>query len=340
MHGKATYGELRKIIKDNGLLEKQPYYYLHKIATALICVIAGFVFFVFIDALWLKALCACFLGFAFCQICFLAHDSGHRQIFKSVLLNDIMGLISNFLVGISINWWINQHNEHHTNPNNLDLDPHTRMPILAFSKEKAEKKRGLTRFLIRFQALYFIPLVCLSCIELRMGGFIFLFKNGHTPRQFLEVVLVTAHISVYCFIIFYFSGFLNGILFIAIHQMVFGLYVGSVFAPNHKGMPTSTKNNGWDFLHLQILTTRNIKPNPIVDFLYGGTSYQIEHHLFPNMPRNNLGKAKKIVESFCNDNDIKYHETSVARSWIEILSDLHTVGSSLRGNKKALAINA
>ena len=84
-----------------------------------------------------------------------------------------------------------------------------------------------------------------------------------------------------------------------VHQLLFGLHMGMVFAPNHKGMPILEKDNDLDYLTQQVLTARNIKPNPLVDFMYGGLNYQVEHHLFPNMSRNRLGEAQKIVRPFC-----------------------------------------
>ena len=39
-------------------------------------------------------------------------------------------------------------------------------------------------------------------------------------------------------------------------------------------------------LQNQFLTTRNIEcPDWITEYLFGGMQYQLEHHLFPTMPR-------------------------------------------------------
>jgi fatty acid desaturase len=84
----------------------------------------------------------------------------------------------------------------------------------------------------------------------------------------------------------------------------------------------------------QVITARNVYAHPWNDFWYGGLNYQIEHHLFPSMPRNNLKKAQKVVKAFCQEHEISYYETSVARSYKEILSFLHGIGTPLR--KQAL----
>jgi hypothetical protein len=75
------------------------------------------------------------------------------------------------------------------------------------------------------------------------------------------------------------------VVFVVAHQGLFGLYLGCAFAPNHNGMPILTKDDESDFLRRQVLTARNVRGNWLVDFLLGGLNYQIEHHLFPSMPR-------------------------------------------------------
>ena len=72
------------------------------------------------------------------------------------------------------------------------------------------------------------------------------------------------------------------------HQAVFGLYMGCSFAPNHKGMPIIEPDEKLDYLRRQVLTSRNVRGGWFIDQLLGGLNYQIEHHLFPSMPRANL----------------------------------------------------
>ena len=54
-----------------------------------------------------------------------------------------------------------------------------------------------------------------------------------------------------------------------------------------------------DFLRRQVLTSRNVRGNWLTDLALGGLNYQIEHHLFPSMPRPNLRRSKAIVAAFC-----------------------------------------
>jgi fatty acid desaturase len=85
---------------------------------------------------------------------------------------------------------------------------------------------------------------------------------------------------------------------------------GCSFAPNHKGMPTLTEAEELDFLRTQVLTSRNVRGSRLVDFLLGGLNCQIEHHLFPNMPRPNLRHAQPLVRAFCARHDLPYTEAT------------------------------
>ena len=111
--------------------------------------------------------------------------------------------------------------------------------------------------------------------------------------------MMAGHIGVYTGLVFLSLPVWQGLLFIAVNQLLIGLYIGSTFAPNHKGMLMLDGKLQLDFLRRQVLTSRNVKSSPVNDFLYGGLNYQIEHHLFPSMPRNRLKEAQKIVRPFC-----------------------------------------
>ena len=115
-----------------------------------------------------------------------------------------------------------------------------------------------------------------------------------------------------------------------IHRALFGLYLGSVAAPNHKGMLVSDKDTQLDFLHQQVLSSRNVRAHPVTNFWYGGLNYQIEHHLFPTIPRNKLGEAQQIVKAFCKERGMPYHEARFLQSYQEIFRHLYQVSAPLR----------
>ena len=139
---------------------------------------------------------------------------------------------------------------------------------------------------------------------------------------------------MYFGLVFYFLPIGLGVLFVIVHQAVFGLYLGSVFAPNHKGMPMMGEEARLDFLRQQVLTARNVRAHALTDFLYGGLNYQIEHHLFPRLPRNKLKQAQAITRPYCDTHSIPYHETGWLESYREILQHFHEVSAVWRENPR------
>jgi fatty acid desaturase len=205
------------------------------------------------------------------------------------------------------------------------------IPVLAFSEESLSGKSRFLRWLIGYQAFYFVPLLLLEGVGIRLASIQFLSRRRQTKYPVVEPLLLGLHFLAYFGLLFYFLPPWQVLAFVLVHQGLFGLYYGSVFAPNHKGMLILERDNPLDFLRTQVLTTRNVKPGLITNFWYGGLNYQIEHHLFPLMPRNKLGEARKIIQAFCQVNDVPYHETGTFRSYREILSSLHAVGAARRG---------
>ena len=326
------YAELRQLVRQRGLLDKQPAYYTYKLLSTIGLLALSLTILALVDTLWVQLINAVFLAFVFAQISFIGHDAGHRQIFHSARKNEITGLIICFVLAIERTWWLDKHNRHHNNPNHLALDPDADLPVMAFTKEQALKKKGVYRFIVKYQAFFFYPLLHLEGLGLRLAGVLYVLTHK-IKYPIAEPLLMMGHFAAYFGLLFFYLSAWHAVLFFIIHQAVFGLIVGSVFAPNHKGMLMVGENEELDFLQRQVLTSRNIKAHPLIDFWYGCLNYQIEHHLFPNMPRNKLREAQKVVKAFCKEHSIPYHETGIVQSQKEILQYLHQESAPLRGGK-------
>ena len=324
----SEYLELKRLIDQKGLLNRSHLYYSHKLIVTLTLLGLSLALVAIIDNFWLQLINAVFLALVSGQLAFIGHDAGHHQVFRRARRNEFLGLGFNLLLAVSRSWWVDKHNRHHSDPNNPDLDPDVDFPILAFSEEQAYTKRGIPRLVVKYQAFLLFPLMMFEALNIRMSSIMFLARSGGKARYlYTESVFIALHIALYVAFVAYFLGPLQGLAFVLVHQAVFGLYMGLSFAPNHKGMPMVDK---MDFLHRQVITSRNLLPNRLTDFFFGQLGCQIEHHLFPTMPRNNLRQAQKIVRAFCQERSIPYYETGLLRSYQEILQHLHAVGAPLR----------
>ena len=99
-------------------------------------------------------------------------------------------------------------------------------------------------------------------------------------------------------------------------------------------MPVLAKGEQLDYLRKQVLTSRNVRGGRWVDFLLGGLNYQVEHHLFPSMPRPNLRHAQRLVQRFCVRHDLPYSQCGLLSSYAQVLRHLHTVGADLRNEHR------
>jgi fatty acid desaturase len=273
---------------------------------------------------------ALFLGIVWVQLAFIVHDAGHRQGFVRRWQNSLVGILcGDVLSGGSYTWWVKKHNEHHAHPNHLDMDPDIDLPFFAFTPEQAREKRGIFRFLAKYQVFLSVPLLTLVSYGQRIASIQSLRKE-RSPWRRWEVASLVVNAALYVGVPMLLLGPWKALLFIVVHQAVIGVYLGLVFAPNHKGMEMVDAESMLDPVRAQVLTARNVKGHPITDWFYGGLNYQIEHHLFPSMARSQLRKAQPIVQAFCQEHNISYHETSMLRSYVEILTALHAASAPLR----------
>jgi fatty acid desaturase len=126
----------------------------------------------------------------------------------------------------------------------------------------------------------------------------------------------------------------KAVVFVLVQQGLFGLYMGSSFAPNHKGMPILDATDRAGFLDRQVLTSRNVRGGLLTDLVLGGLNYQVEHHLFPSMPRPNLRHSQALIRAFCQQRDLPYCQSSLAGSYIQALRHLDSVGKSARPRRQ------
>jgi fatty acid desaturase len=326
----SEYTLLSRQVKQAGLLERRRGWYGARIGRNLVLLAAGGVAVVLLGESWWQLLTAVYLAVVATQLTFVGHDAGHRQIFRSRRANDLVGLLhGNLLVGISFGWWVPKHNAHHTNPNDEELDPDIGIAVLAFTAAQARGKRGLARMISRSQAFLFFPLLLLEAAHLHVASVKNILK-GRGRANVVEGLLLLVHLAVYLTVLVLVLTPVQALAFVIVQQGLFGLYLGCAFAPNHKGMPTLTQADQLDFLRRQVLTSRNVRGSRVVDFVLGGLNYQIEHHLFPNMPRPNLRRAQPLVREFCRQHDLAYTEASLVGSYAQALRHLHAVGAPLR----------
>jgi fatty acid desaturase len=329
-----AFADLTRAIKAAGLLGRRRGAYLALFALNGVLLAGAVTVLVVGGPSWWQLLTAVVLGGVSTQLAYIGHDAGHRQIFASRRANDAIGYVHGLLVGMSYGTWVGQHNRHHANPNHVDADPDIDIPVLAFSVEQAATRTGPARWIVAHQAVAFLPLLLLEGWSLHLTAARAVVR-GEVARPRVEALLLGAHVLGYLALVFTLLTPVQAVVFALVHQGVWGLCMGLAFAPNHKGMPYVAPGARLDHLSKQVLTSRSVRGGRLVDYAFGGLNHQVEHHLYPAMPRPNLRRAQVLVEAFCAERALPYTRTGVLRSYRQVLRHLHDVAAPLRAGRTA-----
>jgi fatty acid desaturase len=325
-----TFTELAQAVRSKGLQGRRRGFYVMIFAVLVLALAGSATGMILLEDSWLQLLLAGGLGLIFTQFAFLGHEASHRQIFDSGPANDRSGRVLATLVGISHGWWMNKHNRHHANPNKIGKDPDIEADTLSFVEESAATRKGVLAWLTRRQGYLFFPLLLLEGLNLHVKSITSLTARTPVKGRWLELGMLAGRFLIYFGLIFWLLPFGMAWAFIGVQLAVFGLYMGATFAPNHKGMPIIPADIKLDFLSKQVRTSRNITGGWWATILMGGLNYQIEHHLFPSMPRPHLRTARTLVREHCRSNDVPYVETSLLSSYRTVIGYLNRVGLAAR----------
>jgi fatty acid desaturase len=334
----ASFRVLARQVREMGLLDRRPGYYTLKIALTVGAYLAVWALFVIVGNSWTTLAVAVLAGLIFTHLGFVGHDAGHNQIFGTRGRNRLLGLaVGNVLIGLSFGWWVHKHNAHHAHPNEIGRDPDIGAGVpLPPADELGNGPGPVTLWLARWQAPLFFPLMLL-----RSGGMHVLGVKQLLGRRdraaAIEGSLIALHVALYLTIVFLVLSPVKALAFIVVQQAVFSVYLGLSFAPNHKGMPMIETGTAVGFARRQVVTARNVNGTSFTNFMLGGLNYQIEHHLFPSMPRPNLRRVQGPVREFCAANDLCYSEESFAESFRQIVHHLSDVGAASRVQVAPLA---
>ena len=276
-------------------------------------------------------------AFLVLQLGYLGHAAGHRQVANRPWVNDVIALVFTPLVGISQSMWRTEHNKHHAFPNDTAIDLAPRLPLFSFSKEQFLARHPVIQKITRFQAFYFLPVAPFEPWGLHVTSFLHLWKNRKKFFIKVEAVAVIFYwLLCGAFLAFFLVpalGIWGAVGLYVLHKYILGFLMGMAFAPNHKGMELIEASAEVSFLARQLRTTRNTGFGGwIITIWYGGLNYQIEHHLFPDVPYIRLDIVRKVVKRrlglLQKGYNLPYHEVSTYCSYAELLAHLADVAKT------------
>ncbi|WP_137844876.1 acyl-CoA desaturase [Microbacterium sp. 2FI] len=326
--GASDFTELAAIVRGSGLMRRRYGYYWTKLIAVPVVLAAAILAFIWIGDTWWQLFTAAGFAILFTQIAFLGHDAAHRQIFVSGRWNDWTTLvIADLVVGLSYGWWRHKHTRHHANPNKIDADPDIDLPVISFTPQQVSSRRSpVARWLVGHQGVFFFPILLLEGLSLHASSVRRMFQRDHLDRRWVEIGFLSLRLAGFVTLVFIVLSPGIAAVFLAVQLGLFGVYMGMAFAPNHKGMPLVPNDAKLDFLSRQVLMSRNVRGTWIVDVAMGGLNYQIEHHLFPSMPRPHLRRAAPLVAEYCRNKGVTYTATGLWESYGIVVRYINRVG--------------
>ncbi len=329
LDGTKAYAQLRSQVIQAGILDRSYRYYM----ILALFTFTGYFFclyqlYVLQSAKELIFVAILFVFFSI-QIAGLLHDAGHRAIAKSTGMNNLLGYLFSSFIVVSFGNWLLRHNAHHADPNGVD-DPDVDIPVLSFTKERFLAKKGIERFLAKYQVYLFFPLLTFGSIAQRIGDLKFLISQKLRKKYKRQTIIFLVGFFLWFILPFIIFPLPKALLLFFVINFVSGFYIANIFAPNHKGMPQVKKGTKISFMEQQIMTSRNINRHFLTDFFYIGLNYQIEHHLFPNCPRNKLHKITPYVLAFCRKLRLEYTSVSIIESNKIILGELKEIAATAK----------
>ncbi|CAH2353360.1 delta 8-(E)-sphingolipid desaturase [[Candida] railenensis] len=316
------YVKLHDAIIDSGLYQFSAWNYGRELIKISSLFLYSFSFFK-LNYIFLSAL---FMGMAWQQMTFIAHDSGHVSLTHNYQLDNIFGMIiADWFGGLSLGWWKRNHNVHHLITNDPVHDPDIQhLPFFAVSVRLFENVYStyykvvlpfdkVAEWMIPIQNYTYYPILCFGRFNLYALSWMHLLR-GLGPRhgkaawfRYFELAGLSFFFWWFFYLLVYKSIDNNWDRFVFVMvSHVATMLVHVQITLSHFAMSTSDLGLSESFPSRQVRTTMDVDCPEWLDFLHGGLQFQAIHHLFPRLPRHNLRKAQPLVIEFCEKVGLKY----------------------------------
>eukprot|EP01125_Pyxidicula_operculata_P003569 TRINITY_DN1464_c0_g1_i2.p1 TRINITY_DN1464_c0_g1~~TRINITY_DN1464_c0_g1_i2.p1 ORF type:complete len:364 (+),score=52.98 TRINITY_DN1464_c0_g1_i2:114-1205(+) len=282
----VAFRELRKRLIEEGFFESnKPWFVLKSITTIGIHFLA-------ILAVYLGnwVLGAVLLGLGYQQLGWLGHDLCHQSLFKNRKYNNFYAyILGNVLNGFSVNWWKDRHNTHHAITNVLDSDPDVdNLPLFVWSEHDLHRVSStggwFAEAIIPYQHYYFVPFTFTLHLIWKFQSVVFLRTPETQNKSYLkslpaEKMTIIIH-WIWLLVAMALTGSVSAaISFFFISEFIGGTCLAMIVFMNHYACEQLRNESGRtaNFLTLQLSTTRNMDPNPIIDWF--AVSSIPSHHI-------------------------------------------------------------
>ncbi|KAK6455176.1 delta-8 sphingolipid desaturase [Scheffersomyces xylosifermentans] len=321
-HLRDKYAELHETVIKNGFYQCEYSAYVREIIKISSLFLYSFSF-LKLEYYFLSAL---FMGMAWHQMTFIAHDAGHVSITHNYQFDNLFGMvIADWFGGLSLGWWKRNHNVHHLITNDPSHDPDIQhLPFFAVSVRLFDNLYSTyydrflwfdkaAQILLPFQNYMYYPILCFGRFNLYFLSWSHLIK-GEGPRhgkaawfRYFELAGLSFFFFWFFYLVVYKSvnGGWNRFNYILVSHVA-TMMVHVQITLSHFAMSTSDLGVSESFPSRQIRTTMDVDCPEWFDFFHGGLQFQAIHHLFPRLPRHNFRRVQPFVIKFCEEVGLSY----------------------------------
>jgi fatty acid desaturase len=268
------------------------------------------------------------------QSAWISHDSGHHSVFKSMKANHIFqSFLMCCMKGVSYRWWNSLHYAHHTVTNLIGKDGDittnplmvlgTQEPVRVAEKNAKQKNKGKRWFPYTSQHKYFFLLAAMLIPVYFEYAVVQYVKKR---KLYLEMVMLSMMYITFSVLTVPTLGFFGSLVYFLIIRSIESCWYTWVTQMNHVAMNPHYDDETDNWFTLQLKGTCNVGQSLFNDWFTGHLNFQIEHHLFPTMPRHNYYKIQPYVIELCKKYDIEYIEKPLGVAFADIVSSLETYG--------------
>uniref|UniRef100_A0A8B9RK64 Cytochrome b5 heme-binding domain-containing protein n=1 Tax=Astyanax mexicanus TaxID=7994 RepID=A0A8B9RK64_ASTMX len=272
-------------------------------------------------------LCILLLATAQSQAGWLQHDFGHLSVFKRSGWDHVAHkFVIGHLKGASANWWNHRHFQHHAKPNVVLKDPDINMlKILVLGNvlpvEYGIKKLKNLPYNHQHKYFFFIGPPLLIPVYFNMH----ILQTMIMQRDWVDFAWYLSYYARYfsCYVPFF--GFFGSIAILTCVRFLESHWFVWVTQMNHIPMDIDYDIHE-DWLSMQLRATCNVEQSFFNDWFSGHLNFQIEHHLFPTMPRHNYIRAAPRVQELCKKYGVQYQVKGLWEAWSDIVRSLKKSG--------------
>ncbi|XP_021107510.1 fatty acid desaturase 3 isoform X2 [Heterocephalus glaber] len=256
------------------------------------------------------------------------HDLGHASVFPTPRWNRVaQQFVMGQLKGFSAHWWNFRHFQHHAKPNVFHKDPDvTLAPVFLLGESSVEYGRKKRRYLpYNHQHLYFFligpPL--LTLVNFEVENLVYML----VCLQWADLLWAASFYARFFLAYIPFHGVQGALLLYVAVRVLESHWFVWVTQMNHIPKDIGQEKHR-DWVSLQLAATCNVEPSPFIDWFSGHLNFQIEHHLFPTMPRHNYRRVAPLVQALCARHGLLYEVKPFLTAMADIVGSLKRSGNA------------